>query len=147
MDNHWIEVKDGDDRARGIFNRHYSRKHYKDGRKPLLFVGPGEKMVLLTLDCKALFIWRKFISDDHQDGVSCAVFRNEGDKLSSNLILEAMEFAFTRWPGERLYTYVNSKKIKSSNPGYCFLKAGWNNCGTSKGGLSILEFKALKQIR
>jgi len=44
-----------------------------------------------------------------------------------------------KWPGERLYTYVNSHKIRSTNPGYCFLRAGWRKCGMTKGGLIILE--------
>ena len=137
----WIEVHDGDDRARGLFNRHYSRHHYKDGRKPRLFVGPGEKMVLLTLDCRALFIWRKFIElgEVEPKGVNCAVFRNESEILSSKLILEAEQLAWQRWPNERLYTYVNPRKIRSSNPGFCFLKAGWQRVGLTKGNLNILE--------
>ena len=139
MDN-WIEVKDGDPRARGIFRRHYSYRPYADKRNPMLFVGPGQKMVLLTIDCKALFVWRKFISGDGQEGVNCAVFRNESGLLSSDLILEAEQMAEQRWPGERLYTYINGKRIKSSNPGYCFLKAGWEKCGFTKThNLVILE--------
>lgn len=135
----WIEVKDGDDTARSIFDGHYSRRRYADGRKPLLFVGPGEKMVLVSPDALALFIWRKFISDDDQEGINCAVFRNEGPRLSSDLILDAERLAWERWPQERLYTYVNPRKIRSINPGCCFLKAGWNKCGLTKGGLIILQ--------
>jgi hypothetical protein len=96
-------------------------------------------MVLLTTDGRALFVWRKFRSDDGQEGINCAIFRNEGPKLSSGLILEAEPLAWRRWPGERLYTYVNPKKVKSTNPGYCFLMAGWRKCGKTKGGLIILE--------
>lgn len=136
---HWYAAKDGDARARALFDRHYSRYRYADGRRPKLFVGPGEKIVLLTASCDALFVWRKFISMDHQAGVNCAVFRNEGKFLSSDLIREACELAWQRWPGERLYTYVNGRKIKSTNPGYCFLVAGWRKCGVTKGGLVILE--------
>lgn len=144
----WLACADGDDRARGIFNRHYSRRHYKDGRKPRLFVGPGEKMVLLTQNCQALFVWRKFISDDGQQGVNCAVFRNEHEghcvnsshkHCSSNLIRRACEMAWQRWPSERLYTYVDGSKVLSANPGYCFKRAGWRKCGESKKGLVILE--------
>jgi hypothetical protein len=138
----WREVKDGDDSARDIFNGHYSRRHYADGRKPLLFVGPGEKMVLMTPEADALFIWRKFISADNQRGVNCAAFRNESDTLSSDLILKAEKHAARRWPGERLYTYVNPRKLRSTNPGCCFLKAGWRRCGETKGGLIILEKNA-----
>lgn len=136
----WLAALDGDARAYTLFRRHYSRKLYKDGRKPKLFVGPGEKMVLLTPMCDALFVWRKFISDDGQQGVNCAVFRNESDHLSSDLILEAEQVAWQRWPGQRLYTYVNQRKIRSTNPGWCFICAGWRECGRTKSkGLVILE--------
>lgn len=137
---YWTEIKDGDPYALMLFHRHYSYRPYADGRKPKLFCGPGEKMVLLGIDGRALFVWRKFRSADGQKGVNCAVFRNESDVLSSLLILEAEKLAWKRWPGERLYTYVNSRKIKSTNPGYCFLKAGWRKCGVTKiNKLIILE--------
>ncbi len=127
----WIEVKDGDCRARAIMQRHYSARHYHDGRNPRLFVGPGQKMVLLTLRCDALFVWRKFIDDavPHQDGVNCAVFRREAGELASVLIKEAIEIAHQCWPGERLYTYVDPKKIRHKrDPGRCFIKAGFKRC-------------------
>ena len=136
----WIMVRDGDDSARTIFDRHYSRYRYADGRKPMLFVGPGEKLVLLRHDARALFVWRRFISADGQDGINCAIFRNEGDELSSQLIREADALADARWPGERHYTYVAPKRIRSSNPGYCFKQAGWRTCGVTKHNkLVVLE--------
>lgn len=137
----WLSSHDGDDTCRDIFDGHYSRRRYVDGRSPKLFVGPGEKMVLRTSDARALLVWRKFI--DHaiprQTGVNCAVFRNEGSGLSSDLIYAAMVCAWDRWPGERLYTYVNARRVRSTNPGYCFLAAGWKCAGKTKGGLKILE--------
>ncbi len=96
-------------------------------------------MVLMNGDCTALFVWRKFIDDSGQQGVNCAVFRNEGPVLSSTLILEAEQLAWGRWPGERLYTYVAPQSIRSTNPGCCFKAAGWRRCGQTKGGLVILE--------
>jgi hypothetical protein len=124
-DRIWIEIKDGDASARAIFRRHYSYKPYRDGRNPALFVGPGEKMVLLTPCALALFVWRKFRCHGQQ-GVNCAVFRNEGAGRASDLIQAAEVLAWTRWPGQRLYTYVNPRKIRRSRtPGRCFLKAGW----------------------
>jgi hypothetical protein len=135
---HWFAVKDGDCHSRWFFNRHYSRHFYRDGRKPKLFVGPGEKMILTTFDGLALFIWRKFISLNHQSGVNCAVFRNEGSVLSSQLILEAEALAWQRWPGERLYTYVNGHAVYGD--GCCFKKAGWKKLKKrTKSGLIILE--------
>lgn len=131
----WVPVRDGHDSARALFDRHYSRYHYADGRKPLLFVGPGEKLVLMTHCRRALFVWRKFISDDGQKGVNCAIFRNEGAGLSSDLIREADHIAWERWPdpdSERHYTYVNPSAVRSTNPGFCFRAAGWNRCGVTK---------------
>ena len=130
VSEHWLQTKDGDAAARELFDRHYSRYFYADGRKPKLFVGPGGKMVLLSLDGDALFVWRKFISKEA--GVNCAIFRNEGTIRSSSLILEAEQLAWARWPGERLFTYVNPAKVRSTNPGACFKMAGWRVCGITK---------------
>lgn len=131
----WTVAKDGDDACLALFKRHYSHKPYRDGRKQKLFVGPGAKLVLVTPALNALFVWRKFKSDDGQAGVNCAVFRNESPWLASDLVLEAEGFAWVRWPLEtRLYTYVNSRKIRpTSQPGRCFRKAGWSYVRTPDG--------------
>lgn len=137
----WVTIKDADPTGVAIFRRHYSFKPRKRGpQKQSHFVGPGEKLVLLTPDASALFVWRKFKSGDEQTGVNCAVFRNEGTARSSDLIREADRIAWDRWPGERHYTYVNPRRVRSSNPGYCFLMAGWRKCGVTKARhLLILE--------
>jgi hypothetical protein len=143
-DGVWVEVKDGNDSARSIFDAHYSRYHYADGRKPRLFVGPGEKMVLLTPCARAVFVWRKFISGDGQRGVNCAVFRNEGAGVASDLIREADALAWERWPGERLYTYVDPGKVrKSRTPGRCFLKAGWRYLLDAAGARAVTKKRRL----
>ena len=137
--NPWIEITDGDPRATAIYSRHYSARPSRS-RHDLRIAGPGQKMVLLTLKCDALLIWRKFRSLDRQEGISCAVFRNESGRLSSRLILHAEELARARWPDEtRLYTYVNPRRVKGPHPGYCFKKAGWQLCGATGKGLLILE--------
>jgi hypothetical protein len=135
----WIEVRDANDTARDIFRRHYSARNKKP--KHLGFAGLGQKMVLLTADAKALFVWRyNEQRDDGQDGVNCAVFRNEGPGLSSDLIRTADALADARWPGERHFTFVNAAAVASRNPGYCFLVAGWRRCGRTKArGYHILE--------
>jgi hypothetical protein len=135
----WWLTKDGDDRARIFFDRHYSRYRYADGRRPRQFVGPGNKLVLRTWTCDALFVWRKFKDDSGQEGVNCAVFRNESEHESSELIRQADAIADHCWPGERHYTYVDARRIRSTNPGYCFKVAGWRECGRTKKGLVILE--------
>ena len=139
----WWLTKDGDDVCRKLFDRHYSRRKYRDGRRPKLFVGPGQKIVLRTWEGDALFVWNKFRDASGQEGVNCSVFRNESDKLSSDLIRQADAIADFCWPGVRHYTYVNAEKIRSINPGACFKKAGWRTCGMTKGGKVILESQAL----
>ena len=140
----WIQTKDGDPSVRSLFDRHYSRRRYKDGRQPALFMGPGEKVVLRTPLCDAICGWRKFISSDNQEGINCAFFRSEAQKriLSSTLLLESQKYVWERWPREhRLYTYINPRKIASPNPGYCFKVAGWRQCGATKNNkLLILEY-------
>jgi hypothetical protein len=137
----WTVARDADPDCRRIFHRHYSRYVYADGRDPAKFVGPGQYICLVTPDLSALFVWRKFIDASGQRGVNCAVFRNEGGGISSLLILAAEDFARAKWPSEtRFYTYVNARKIRSSNPGYCFICAGWRRCGiTKRRKLIILE--------
>lgn len=139
----WVPILDGEDTARAMFERHYSAAKslaLRRERGTKLFAGPGFKLVLATPCRRGLFVWRKFISADGQVGVNCAVFRNEGAGLSSDLIRAADAIADQRWPGERHYTYVNPRAVRSVNPGYCFLKAGWRRCGITKARkLLILE--------
>jgi len=146
-----MHMLDGDASCRAIFDRHYSRYVYADGRKPKLFVGPGEKIVLMQADGQALCVWRKFISDDGQQGVNCAIYRNESPRKASEMLKDAMAEAWLKWPGERLYTYVNPRKVRPtlerSRPvwGFCFYRAGWSFCGLSGKGLHILECKPGEQ--
>jgi len=128
----WWITKDGDAKCLELYERHYSKYHYKDGRRPKLFCGPGEKIVLRTWEGDACFVWRKFKDDSSQEGINCSVFRNESTYLSSELIQQADKIASCIWPSERHYTYINAEKIKSDNPGYCFKVAGWRVCGRTK---------------
>jgi len=136
-DEVWFEVSESNLLAREMADRHYSRVHV--GSK--YFVGPGERLILMTYDLKALFVWRKQkYRQDGQWGVECSLFRNEGSTLgkSSELILEAEKKALEKWSDtKRFYTYVNPNKVNSSYPGYSFKKAGWRCVGTSKGGLLL----------
>lgn len=137
---YWYLTSDGDEYCLELYERHYSCKTYADGRKRKLFVGPGEKLVLRTWEADAMFVWRNFVDDSGQQGINCAVFRNESQAQSSKLIQEADAIADAVWPNQRHYTYVNAQKIKSVNPGYCFKKAGWEVCGeTTVNKLIIME--------
>jgi hypothetical protein len=137
----WWLTKDGDATCLAMYERHYSAYRYRDGRVRRLFVGPGEKVVLRTAAGDAFFVWRKFRDASRQQGINCAVFRNEAQQKyrSSDLIREADAVADCIWPGVRHYTYVDPESVRSRNPGFCFIAAGWRRCGVTKGGLIILE--------
>jgi len=144
---YWLPIHDGDARAYALMQRHYSFHAYADGRRQdwrnpnrHLICGPGEKLVLLGNDECALFIWRKFIDKSGQTGINCAVFHNESGRKASDLIREAEAIAWARWPGTRLYTYVDARKVLSEVPGYCFRRAGWKHCGESQ-ALKLLIFE------
>lgn len=137
----WQQVRDGNPAAKLLHDRHYSKYWYADGRRPRKFIGPGEYLALVTPCGKAVFVWKKFRDASGQTGVNCSIFRNESPRLSSELILEAEKIAWQRWPGERLYTYVNPRKIRSQNPGCCFKKAGWKVCGLTKARKLIILYK------
>lgn len=139
MEPLWWLTKDGDLDCLELYERHYSAYRYADGRQRKLFVGPGEKVVLRTSAGDAVFVWRKFKDDSGQQGINCAVFRNESPHRSSHLIFQADAIADCLWPDSRHYTYVNAQAVASKNPGFCFLAAGWRRCGRTKGGLMILE--------
>jgi hypothetical protein len=135
----WWLTKDGDKDCLELYEHHYSAYRYVDGRQRKLFVGPGEKVVLRTERGDACFVWRKFIDDSGQTGVNCAVFRNESTHRSSDLIRQADSIADCLWPDSRHYTFVDTKKVQSSNPGFCFIAAGWRRCGWTGSGLLVLE--------
>lgn len=148
----WYEINDGDARGRALYLRHYSAspsaRRLRDARGNFArFIGPGEKLILLTTDGTALFAWRyeRYRRDD-QVGVNNPIFRNEGQILSSDLIREACLLAWRKWPGQRLFTFVDgeataARRSKHAEPGRCFVEAGWTLLEerTNEHGHCILE--------
>ena len=72
------------------------------------------------------------------------LFRNLGSALSSDLIRAATVRTYQEWitrygelPEERLRTEVDTKRVKSRNPGYCYLCAGWERGPTKRGKLFL----------
>jgi hypothetical protein len=135
----WWLTKDGDVECLAMYERHYSAYRYRDGRRRRQFVGPGEKVVLRTEKADAVWVWRNFHDDSGQQGVNCAMFRNESGHRSSCLIHQADAIADCLWPDRRHYTYIDPQRIKSTNPGFCFLKAGWRRCGQTQSGKLVME--------
>lgn len=126
-----------------LADRHYSRQSPAHGQ----FCGPGRKLVLRDAGGLVLFAWLWELAGfrlDGQSGYNCAIFRNEGPRLSSEIILEAELLAVKQWGPGRGFTYVDAEKVRSSNPGFCFLAAGWSREGvSSRRGRVLLVKEAL----
>jgi hypothetical protein len=126
-----------DQECRVLADRHYSRRTV--GARQFCY--SGRKLVLRNAEGTVLFVWMfpdPTMRMDGQTGYNNAIFRNESNRLSSEIILEAEWFAFEKWGPDRLYTYIDAKKVKSVNPGYCYKMAGWHFAGYSKGGKHLL---------
>jgi hypothetical protein len=120
-----------------LADRHYSRRTV--GARQFCY--SGRKLVLRDAQGLVLFVWMypdPTMRMDGQAGYNCAIFRNESPRLSSEIILEAETHAFAKWGPNRMFTYVDARRIRSTNPGCCFLKAGWSRAGFSKAGKLLL---------
>lgn len=72
------------------------------------------------------------------------MFRNLGPFLSSELIRTATAETYRQWvlrywelPKERLRTEIGVASVRSRNPGYCYLMAGWERGETKRGKLFL----------
>jgi hypothetical protein len=72
------------------------------------------------------------------------LFRNLGAGLSSELIKTATARTYEEWsarygalPSERLRTEIGIEAVRSTNPGYCYLQAGWIKDRTVRGKLYL----------
>lgn len=79
-------------------------------------------------DEKSRYIWRNMM------------FRNLGAGSSAELIAEALATTYTEWerrygslPLERLRTEIGVRQVRSTNPGYCYIVAGWDVGETVRG--------------
>lgn len=136
---YWERVTKFDVRAVALADRHYSRR--KPGSPQ--FMPPGQTIVLLGP--QAVWGWWRpapssgIKSMNGLDGWTCTIFRNEGPIRSSDLILDAeLALADVDIGPDGMLSYVWDKKIRSSNPGYCFKLAGWKAVGRSADGRKTL---------
>jgi hypothetical protein len=120
-----------------LADRHYSRRTI--GARQFCY--SGRKLILRNTEGTILFVWywaQDHLRMDDQTGFNCAMFRNESNRLSSEIILEAEQLAIEKWGANRFYTYVQPDKIRSPNPGYCFKVAGYRFLRETKRGKHLL---------
>lgn len=141
--NPWLVTTKFDPRCAELADRHYSRRKIGSPQ----FMPPGETLVLATEDGTAVFGWWRphpasgIRAMNGLDGWTCTIFRNEGRRRSSDLILAAeerlTESGRSMGP-DGMLTYVYDRKVRSANPGYCFKMAGWITRGRSADGRKTL---------
>ena len=138
---HWLLSNRADPLARDIADRHYNRQNVGATQ----FVPPGRCLVLRSTH--ALWItsypYAEFVQHEWAGAMVCSAFRNEGTELSSDLIRDALAATRWRWPELPelgMVTFVDQDKVRPKpHPGYCFIKAGFEKCGRTKGGLIALQ--------
>jgi hypothetical protein len=137
---------------------HYSRR--TPGSKT--FTGIGQEVVLLTEDESAVWACVRQRTPQRPGSGSSRgrtgktdtiaryvfrnmLFRNLGAQLSSVLIRSALAATYVEWskrygapPPERLRTEVDTKRVRSSNPGCCYKLAGWIPDRVVRGKLYLL---------
>ena len=131
-----IQTHLGDPEMLILASRHYSRDRI--GKK---LGGPARALILRNTPGTVLFLWqwpKDGMRRDRQNGFNCVMFRNESPRLSSEIILEAEQWATKLWGKNRFFTYVDASKVRSINPGACFKHAGWRLIGQSGSGKQLL---------
>jgi hypothetical protein len=130
--------------AAALADRHYTRQ--TPGSRQ--FVPPGRCIVLLTSSHDALWVsswpFAEYVKHQWAGAWMCSLFRNEASDryLSSELIRQAVSVTRFIWdipPSLGMVTFVDTAKVRSVNPGYCYKQAGFHQVGLTKGGLVALQ--------
>lgn len=168
MDSEWLLSSSSDPDALAVvdglgrfsqYGPHYSRR--TPGSKT--FTGVGQEVVLLHESMAAVWaVVRQCTPRRAKSGASRGragitdqtpmVWRNmmfrrlpECKRLSSELIKTATSATYHIWiarygsiPPEQLRTEIDIKRVKSNNPGCCYLKAGWKRWKTVRWRLYLI---------
>ena len=135
----WNVSDRADPASVAIADRHYSRQ--KPGTPQ--FVPPGRCLVLRIDDPRpALWVtswpYAEYTRHAWAGAWVNSLFRNEGAGLSSELITAAVAATRAVWepPELGIVTFVDAAKVRRKrDPGRCYLRAGWDRIGATKGGL------------
>lgn len=138
----WHKSHRADPEVRPLADRHYNRQ--KIGAPG--FAPPGRCLVLKTEARDAFWItswpFARYVKHRFAGAWVCSAFRNEGRVLSSELIREAVSATVAYYgpsPGMGMVTFVDTSKVRAKrDPGYCYIKAGFEPAGETAGGLAVL---------
>jgi hypothetical protein len=138
----WTLTWRADPAAAAIADRHYNRQHVGSPQ----FTPPG-RVLVLTAPGPALWAtsWPlpQYVRHAWPGAWVCSIFRREGGELhASELIRAAVAATRATWPTpeQGMVTFINPHLVRRKrDPGRCFLRAGFERVGTTKGGLIALH--------
>ena len=99
--------------ARELADRHYSRRTVGADQ----FIYAGRAIVLRDAARSAVFAWLHPLDefrDDGRFGFHNVLFRNEGPRRSSDLILDAELWALELWGPGQAWTFVDPRHVRRS---------------------------------
>lgn len=102
--------------------------------------------MLLTGEAHALWVtsypFAQYVKHEWAGAWVCSCFRNESPHLSSELIREAVAATRVKWPEVPelgMVTFVDPTKVRNKRDfGRCYIRAGFEVVGETKGGLIAL---------
>lgn len=146
----WEMSNRADRRALVLADRHYNRQ--KPGTPQ--FVPPGRCLVLYAETATGTAFWvtswpfAEYVKHAWAGAWMCSAFRNEGAGRASDLIRQAVAATIANYgepPPLGLVTFIDRKKVipirvrGQETWGYSYKKAGFRECGETKGGLLALQ--------
>lgn len=144
----WTLSHRADPRALPLADRHYNRQ--KPGSTQ--FVPPGRCVVLLAMDGGAVWVtswpFAQYVKHRWAGAWVNSLFRREHGELASILIKQAVaatRAVFGTPPELGLVTFVDRSKTRQKrDPGWCYLRAGFEPDGATKGGLLAFRLRPEK---
>ncbi len=139
----WRPSHRADPEACAIADRHYNRQKVGSPQ----FVPPGRCKVFLATEGSALWVtswpFAQYVKHAWAGAWVNSLFRREeGPWLASEMIREAIAATRREWetPELGMVTFVNADKIRRKRDvGRCYLRAGFEPVGMTKGGLHAFQ--------
>src|SRR5260370_23337652 len=112
MRKRWLITDKGDQDCRLLADAHYTRQSPGSPK----FLRNGQNLVFVTRDKKAVWVTfrptlGKAVRMDGLDAWECALFRNEGPYLSSELIREAVHLSMSLWGEQPKDGFITSVDV------------------------------------
>lgn len=143
----WQRSHRFDPRALALADRHYSRQ--KPGTPQFVKAGSCAVFYAETDQGRAVWVsvWQQYVKHAWPGAWECAMFRNEGAAVSSDLIRQAVAATRAHYgppPSLGMITFVDPgatsrRRSRQGLPGQCFYEAGFALAGSTPSGLDVLR--------